>query len=62
MGEKTDEAKGRVKEAAGARTDDEDLKREGKLDRAAAEVKERVGDAVDKLKDKAEDIIGRDRK
>lgn len=58
MGEKADKAKGRVKEAAGALTGDEDLESEGKADRAAGEVKEKVGDvkdtveeAVDKVKD-----------
>jgi len=54
-----DEAKGRVKEAAGDLTDNDDLKREGKADKAAADVKQGVekvadkaGDAVDKVKDK----------
>ena len=36
-----DEAKGRAKEAAGALTDNDDLKREGKADQAGAKVKER---------------------
>ena len=31
----TDDAKGRIKEAAGDLTDNDDLKREGKVDRAA---------------------------
>ena len=52
MGENVDEAKGRAKDAAGDLTDDEDLKREGKVDRAASDVKEKVSDAADKLKDK----------
>ena len=34
-----DEAKGRTKEAAGALTDDEDLKAEGKTDRAAGKAR-----------------------
>ena len=51
MGENLDEAKGRVKEAAGDLTDDKDLKREGKIDRATGDVKEKVGDAADKVKD-----------
>lgn len=46
-----DDVKGRVKEAVGDLTDNDDLKREGKTDRAAGEVKEKVGDAVDKVKD-----------
>jgi uncharacterized protein YjbJ (UPF0337 family) len=49
---KTDEAKGRAKEAAGAITDDKDLKNEGKADQAAASVKDKVEGAVDKVKDK----------
>jgi uncharacterized protein YjbJ (UPF0337 family) len=48
---KTDEAKGRVKEAAGAITGDDSLKNEGKVDRAAGSAKDAVGDAADKVKD-----------
>ncbi len=48
-----DEIKGRIKEAAGALTDNDDLKREGKNDRAAASVKE----GLDKVRDKIEDGI-----
>ncbi len=48
---KVDEAKGRVKEAAGDLTGDQDLKNEGKVDRAAGSVKDKVGDAADKVKD-----------
>jgi uncharacterized protein YjbJ (UPF0337 family) len=51
MGENVDEAKGRVKEAAGDLTDDKDLKNEGKVDRAAGNVKDKVGDAADKIKE-----------
>jgi uncharacterized protein YjbJ (UPF0337 family) len=51
MGENIDEAKGRMKEAAGDLTDDKDLKREGKIDQATSDVKEKVGDAADKVKD-----------
>ena len=51
MGENVDEAKGRVKEAAGDLTDNKDLKREGKIDQATSDVKEKVGDAADKAKD-----------
>ena len=49
---KIDEAKGRVKEAAGDLTDDQSLKNEGKVDRATGTVKDKVGDASDKVKDK----------
>ena len=49
---KIDEAKGRVKEAAGDLTNDDSLKNEGKVDRATGTVKDKVGDASDKIKDK----------
>ncbi len=55
MGDKMDEAKGRAKEAAGDLTDDERLKREGKMDRAGGAVKRKVGEAVDATKEKARD-------
>ena len=52
MGDGTaDELKGRTKEAAGDLTDDKSLKNEGKVDRATGSVKDKVGDAGDKLKD-----------
>jgi len=44
-----DEAKGRVKEAAGSLADDERLKREGKMDRAAGKLKEGVDRAREAL-------------
>lgn len=47
----TDKLKGRLKEAAGALTGDEKLKREGQLDQAAASVKETVEGTVDAVKD-----------
>jgi len=48
-----DETKGRAKEAAGALTDNDDLKAEGKADQASGRLK----DAVDTVKDKVEDVI-----
>jgi uncharacterized protein YjbJ (UPF0337 family) len=56
MGEKTDEMKGRMKEAAGDLTDDERLQREGKMDQAGATVKKKTGEAVDKIKEKAGEL------
>jgi len=47
---KSDEAKGRVKEAAGALTGDKKLKREGKADQVAGKIKRTVGKAIDKVK------------
>jgi uncharacterized protein YjbJ (UPF0337 family) len=46
-----DETKGRVKEAAGDLTDDDDLKREGKADQVGGSIKEKAGNAVDSVKD-----------
>jgi uncharacterized protein YjbJ (UPF0337 family) len=57
MGDKMDEAKGRTKEALGDLTDDEKLKREGKLDQAGATVKKKTGDAVDTAKDKMNEAL-----
>lgn len=52
----TDEAKGRIKEAAGDLTDDKDLKREGKVDQASGKAK----DKIDDVGDKAKDFVNRD--
>jgi uncharacterized protein YjbJ (UPF0337 family) len=59
MGSNIDDAKGRVKEAAGDLTDNDRLKREGKVDQAGAkvkdfveDVKEKVEGAVDEVKEK----------
>jgi uncharacterized protein YjbJ (UPF0337 family) len=46
-----DKAKGRAKEAAGALTDDDKLRREGKLDQVAGDVKNATEKAVDAVKD-----------
>lgn len=46
-----DEGKGRLKEAAGSLTGDEDLKNEGKADQAKASVKDKVDKAAEKVKD-----------
>ncbi len=46
----TDDAKGRVKEAAGDLTGDKDLKREGKVDQAGGKAKEGVEKVTDKIK------------
>jgi uncharacterized protein YjbJ (UPF0337 family) len=45
---KIDKAEGKLKEAAGVLTGNEKLKREGQAKQAAAEVKEAVGNVVDK--------------
>jgi uncharacterized protein YjbJ (UPF0337 family) len=53
MGETIDQAKGRVKQAAGDLTDDNDLKREGKGDELLGKAK----GALDDLRDKAEGAV-----
>ena len=52
-----DEAKGRMKEAAGDIMDDDKMKKEGKADRIGATVKEKAGDMVEKGKE----MINKDR-
>lgn len=46
----SDKIKGRVKEAVGVLTDDQRLKREGKLDQATGKIKKAVERVVDKAK------------
>jgi uncharacterized protein YjbJ (UPF0337 family) len=45
-----DDAKGRIKEAAGDLTGDRDLKNEGKVDQAVGKVREGVDGAADRIK------------
>lgn len=51
-----DDAKGRVKEAAGDITGDKDLQREGKVDQAGGKAK----DSIEKLTDKVKDVLRKD--
>lgn len=46
-----EEAKGRVKEAAGDLTGDKGLQREGKVDQASGKAKDAIDDASEKAKD-----------
>jgi uncharacterized protein YjbJ (UPF0337 family) len=46
-----DEGKGRLKEAAGSLTGDQDLKTEGKADQAKASVKDKIDKAAERVKD-----------
>jgi uncharacterized protein YjbJ (UPF0337 family) len=54
MAGKADEIKGRVKEAAGAVTDNDKLRREGKIEQATGKTKQAVEKVVDKAKDAVE--------
>lgn len=56
MAEKFDDAKGRAKEAAGDLTNDDDLKNEGKADRATGSIKDKAEDAKDKVGDLADKV------
>lgn len=51
MSGKSDELKGRAKEAAGAALDNDQLRREGKMDQTAGKVKQAAEKAVDKVKE-----------
>ena len=53
MDPNTDDLKGRAKEAVGDLTDNDDLKREGKKDRAEGKAKE----AIEKVGDKAKELV-----
>lgn len=53
MGANFDDLKGKAKETVGEATDDPQLEREGRLDQAGADVKQKVGEA----KDKAENLV-----
>ena len=59
MSGEADKASGRIKQAVGDLTDNDELKNEGKSDEAAGKAKDFVGgvkdkadDAIDKIKDK----------
>jgi uncharacterized protein YjbJ (UPF0337 family) len=56
MDPNTDDIKGRVKEAAGDLTDNDDLKREGKADRASGKAKEFIEKVEDKAKELVDDV------
>lgn len=60
MSGKSDEAKGRVEEAYGALSGDEELQAEGKRDRLAGKAKSKTAQAEEKVElgiDKAKDVI-----
>jgi uncharacterized protein YjbJ (UPF0337 family) len=56
---KWDQARGRVKEAWGALTDDDLDRTEGKVDRLVGTIKEKTGEAVDTIEQKLRDIFDR---
>ncbi len=56
MGAKTDQAMGRIKQAAGDLTDDDELHRDGEKDEAAGKVKETIDDVKDEASDLVDDV------
>ena len=54
-----DRLKGRIEETAGAATDDPDLRREGRADQAAGEVKDAAGEAASKVEGGVARIVDR---
>ena len=56
MAGKSDQIKGKAKEAVGDLTGNKDLKSEGKADRQAGEAKEKVGHAKEKVEEVIEKV------
>ena len=56
MGGKTDVVKGRIKEAAGVLTGNDELRSEGKADQAVGKVKQIAEKAVDKVEQAAKRV------
>jgi uncharacterized protein YjbJ (UPF0337 family) len=56
MPESAKDVQGRIKEAAGDLTDDDQLKSEGKVEQAG----EKVKSGVDKVADKAKEVLNKD--
>jgi uncharacterized protein YjbJ (UPF0337 family) len=56
MSGKTDEVKGRIKEAAGALTGNDKLREEGKADQAVGKVKQVAEKAVEKVKEVVKEV------
>jgi uncharacterized protein YjbJ (UPF0337 family) len=59
MGGTADDMKGRAKEALGSLTDDDEMKREGKADRAAGTAKDKAEDVKDWVEDRVDDVKDR---
>ena len=58
MSGKTDVIKGRIKEAAGALTDNEKLRQEGKTDQTVGKAKQAVQKVADTVKKAVKKVIG----
>jgi uncharacterized protein YjbJ (UPF0337 family) len=62
MGGKTDELKGRIKEAAGALTGNDELREEGKTDQAVGKAEQVIQNAADTVKKTAAKVVDKVRK
>ena len=59
MSDSAQEMKGRAKQAAGDLADDDNLKREGQVDKAGARAKDKVDEAADKAKQGLDKLSGK---
>jgi uncharacterized protein YjbJ (UPF0337 family) len=57
MGGNTDVVKGKIKEAAGVLTGNDELRAEGKTDQAVGKVKKAVAKVVEKVEEKVEEAV-----
>ena len=57
MGNKTDIAKGRIKEAAGALTDNEKLRQEGKAEQVVGKAKQTIEEAAETVKKAVKKVV-----
>jgi len=62
MGGKTDVVKGRIKEAAGALTGNDELREEGKTDQAVGEAEQAAQEVAGKVKKAATKVVDKVRK
>ena len=58
MGGKTDVVKGRIKEAAGALTGNDNLREEGKTDQAVGKAEQAVQKTADTVKKAVKQVVG----
>ena len=58
MGGKTDEVKGRIKEAAGALTGNDELREEGKTDQAVGKAEQAVQKTADTVEKAVKKAVG----
>lgn len=56
---KVDDLKGKAKEATGEVTDNKDLQNEGKADQLLSDVKDKISEAGETVKEKANEVLGK---